>query len=72
MRPPRSQRVKAPVGAPGEVAAQIRMRVVAGGALDPGQIGCHGQPQPVSMRHEMVDTAPARTNGKAPELHHAA
>jgi hypothetical protein len=24
------------------------------------------------MRHEMVDTAPARTNGKAPELHHAA
>ena len=54
MRAPGQERVQAAFRAPGEVAAQIGVGVVSGGALEPGKIGGHGKPQPVSMRHGMV------------------
>ena len=48
--PPGGQRVQAPLGAPGQVTADIRFGMLAGGALEAGQVGGHGQPQPVSER----------------------
>ena len=48
VRPVGGQRVKAPLGAPGQVAAQVRFGVLTGGALEAGQVGGHRQPQLVS------------------------
>jgi len=53
MRAPGQERVQAAFGAPGEVAAQIGVGVVSGGALEPGEIGGYCVPQPVSMRDEI-------------------
>jgi len=52
MRTPGQERVQAAVGAPREVAAQIGVGVVSGGALEPGKIGGRCEPQPVSMRDQ--------------------
>ena len=46
----RGQRVQAALGAPGQVAAQVRFGVLTGGALEAGQVGGHCQPQPVGER----------------------
>ena len=51
MRAARDQRVQAVLGAPGQVAAQVGLGVVAGGAFEPGQVGSHSQPQLISERH---------------------
>jgi hypothetical protein len=39
-------------GTPGEIAAQVGVGVVSGGALEPGEIGGHCEPQPISMRDQ--------------------
>jgi hypothetical protein len=39
-----SQRVQAAFCAPGQVAAQVGLSVVAGGALETGQVGSRRQP----------------------------
>ena len=49
VRAPGQERVQAAVSAPREVAAQIGVGMVAGSALEPGKIGGHCEPQPVSM-----------------------
>jgi hypothetical protein len=49
VRPTGGQRVKAALGAPGQVAAQVRFGVLTGGALEAGQVGGHRQPQLVSV-----------------------
>jgi len=41
----RGQRVQAVLGAPRQVAAQVRFGVLAGGALEAGQVGSYCQPQ---------------------------
>jgi hypothetical protein len=48
------QRVQAVPGAPGQVAAQVRFGVLAGGALEAGQVRSRCQPQPVSERHQGI------------------
>ena len=48
VRPLRGQRVQAALGAPGQIAAQVRFGVLARGALEAGQVASHCQPQPVS------------------------
>jgi hypothetical protein len=48
VRPLRGQRVQAALGAPGQVAAQVRLGVLAGGALEAGQVGAHCESQLVS------------------------
>ena len=50
-----------PRPAPGKVAAQVRFGVLAGGALEAGQVGRHGQPQLVSER-------PGRIGGRQGKL----
>jgi len=50
VRAPGGQRVQAALGAPDQVAAQIRFSVLAGCALEAGQVGGYCQPQPVSER----------------------
>ena len=47
MRPLGGQRVQALLGAPGEIAAQVRFGVLARGAFEAGQVGGHCEPQPV-------------------------
>ena len=54
VRPLRGQRVQAMLGAPGQVAAQVGFGVLAGGALEAGQVGSHCQPQPVSERRQGI------------------
>jgi len=54
VRPPCGQRVQAAVGAPGAIAAQVRFGVLAGGALEPGQVTGHGQPQLIAERHKTI------------------
>ena len=44
------QRVQALLGAPREVAAQVRFGVLAGGALETGQLGGRRQPHAVGER----------------------
>jgi hypothetical protein len=53
--------------APGQVAAQVGLGVVAGGTLEPGQVGSHRQPQLISERHQMI----GRDRRKVGEVHHA-
>jgi hypothetical protein len=55
MRAPRGQRVQATVGTPEKEAAQVRFGVIAGGALEPGQIGSYCQPQLISERHKTIE-----------------
>jgi hypothetical protein len=52
VREPGQEGVQAALGAPGEIAAQIGVGVVSGGALEPGKIGSHREPQPIGMRDE--------------------
>ena len=54
VRPPGGQRIQATLGAPGQVAAQVGLGVLAGGALEAGQVGSHCQPQLVSERHRRI------------------
>ena len=54
MRPLGGQRVQAVLGAPGQVAAQVGFGVLAGGALEAGQVGSYCQPQPVSKRRQRI------------------
>jgi hypothetical protein len=54
MGPLHGQWVQCMLGAPGEVAAQIRPGVLAGGALEAGQVGGYCQPQPVSERPRRI------------------
>ena len=53
VRPLRGQRVQAPFRTPGKVAAQVRSGVLAGGALEAGQVSRHCQPQPISEQHRI-------------------
>jgi len=48
-------RLQAPVGTPGKEAPQVRFGVIAGGVLEPGQIGSHCQPQLISERHKTIE-----------------
>src|SRR5690349_18207446 len=50
MRPPGRERVQALLAAPGQVAAQVRFGVLTRGALEPGKVSGHCQPQPASER----------------------
>jgi hypothetical protein len=54
VRPPGSQRVQAALGAPRQVTAQVGFGVLAGGALEAGQVGSHRQPQPVGERRRRI------------------
>jgi len=62
-----AQRVQAAFGAPGQVAAQIGLGVVAGGTLEPGQVGSHCQPQLISERDQVIRWA----RRQAGEVRHA-
>jgi len=50
MRTLRRQWVQAPLGAPGQVATQIRFCALAGRALETGQVGSDRKPQAVGER----------------------
>jgi Arc/MetJ family transcription regulator len=63
---PLGERVQAALGAPGQIAAQVRFGVLAGGALEAGQVGSHCQPQLVSERHQGI----GRHRGQVAEGHH--
>src|SRR5258708_34341096 len=52
MRAPGQERVQASLGTPGEIAAQIGVGMVSGGALEPGKIGSYREPQPISIRDQ--------------------
>ena len=67
MRAPRGQRVQSALCAPGEVAAQVGRGVLAGGALEPGQVGSHCQPQLISERRRTIK----REGRQVREVHHA-
>ena len=67
MRALRGQRVQAVLGAPRQVAAQVRFGVLAGGALEAGQVGSYCQPQPVSKRRHRI----GGHRGQFGEGHHA-
>ncbi len=67
VRPLRGQRVQAVLGAPGQVAAQVGFGVLAGGALEAGQVGGYCQPQPVGERLRRI----GRRWGQLGEGHHA-
>ena len=42
VRPPGGQRIQAAFGAPGQIAAKVGVGVLAGAAIEPGQVGSHG------------------------------
>jgi hypothetical protein len=67
VRPLGGERVQATLGAPGQVAAQVGFGVLAGGALEAGQVGSHRQSQPVGERLRRI----ARRWGQLGEGHHA-
>ena len=50
VRAARGRRVQAAVSAPSQVAAQVGLGVLAGGAREPGQVGGHGQPYVISWQ----------------------
>jgi hypothetical protein len=50
----RGQRVQAALGAPGQMAAEVRFGVLARGALEAGQVGSHCQTQLVSERRQGI------------------
>ena len=49
-----SQRVQVAFGAPDQEAAQVGLGVVAGGALETGQVGGHCQPQLINERDQVI------------------
>jgi hypothetical protein len=61
------QRVQAALGAPCEVAAEIRFGVLAGGALEAGQVGSYRQLQPIGERLRRI----RGRRGQFGEGHHA-
>jgi hypothetical protein len=67
LRAARSQRVQAVFGAPGKEAAQVRLAVLTRGALEPGLVGSHRQPQLISERHQTI----GRDGRQLGESHHA-
>jgi hypothetical protein len=67
VRPPGNQRAQPAPGAPGEVAAQVRLTVFPGGAREPGQVPGHCQPQLISGGRWMI----GRDGGKNCGVHHA-
>ena len=67
MRTPGGQRVQAALGAPCEVAAEIRFGVLAGGALEAGQVGSYRQSQPIGERLRRI----GGRRGQFGEGHHA-
>ena len=54
VRPPGGQWIQAALSAPGQVAPQVRLGVIAGGILEPGQIASDREPQPISERHKSI------------------
>lgn len=60
------QRIQAAPADPGQEAAQIRLGVVAGGALEPGQVASHRQPRLISDRHKRI----GGDGGQLCEVHH--
>jgi hypothetical protein len=52
MRTPGQDGIQPVFGTPGEIAAHVGVGVVSGGALEPGEIGGHCEPQLISMRDE--------------------
>ena len=62
-----SQRVQAAFSAPGQVAAQVGLGVVAGGALETGQVGGHREPQLISERDQVI----GRDRWQVGEVRHA-
>jgi hypothetical protein len=66
VRAARGQRVQPVPCAPGEEAAQIGCGVLTGGALEPGQLGGHGQPELVSERPETI----GRDESQVRRVHH--
>ena len=67
MRPPRGQWIQAALGAPSKVGAQVGSGVLAGEALETGQVGSHGQPQLISEWRQVID----RSKRQFGEVHHA-
>jgi len=51
---PYSQRVQIQLSAPGEVAAEVRLGVLAGGALKTRQVGSHSETQRISNGHRAI------------------
>jgi hypothetical protein len=49
-----SQRVRVAFRAPGQVTAQVGLGVVAGGALEAGQVGGHCEPQLINERDQVI------------------
>ncbi len=45
MHPPRGQGIELTLGAPRQETAQIRVRVITGGAREAGHVGSHRQPK---------------------------
>jgi hypothetical protein len=62
----RGQRIQAAPGAPGEEAAQAGFGVLTGRAPEPGQVGSHGQPQPIGEHCWMT----GRDGREVCEVHH--
>jgi hypothetical protein len=52
VRPPCGERVWAALGAPGQISAQIGLGVLAGGALEPGQVASHREPHLIGEWHK--------------------
>ena len=61
------QRVQAALRGPCEVAAEIGFGVLAGGALEAGQLGSYRQPQPIGERLRRI----GGRGGQFGEGHHA-
>jgi hypothetical protein len=51
---PESRRPRTLLGAPGQIAAEVRFGALTGGALEVGQIGSHCQTQLVSERRQRI------------------
>jgi len=68
VRPPGRQRVQATPGAPGQVTAQVGFGVLAGGALDAGQVSRHGQPRLAGERLSRNGGRTSQRDGGCPAL----
>jgi hypothetical protein len=67
VRAPCRQRVRPARRAPGLIAAQVRLSALTRGALEPGQVGGHCQPQLIGERRWMI----GRDQGQICGVHHA-
>jgi hypothetical protein len=54
VRPLEGQRVRAALGAPGQVTAEIGFGVLAGGAFEASKVGGYCQPRLVSERRQRI------------------